>query len=194
MKKINWVLATLAFFIVSVGYATDLPKMNVIPIETNKALVAFEMPSPTFLEITLTNCEGEILFFKRTKNRQNEYTEMLNFSELDKGNYNVCLNFGNRSISRDLKVSKNEIKVGPPERLFEPYFCFKSEKLQISFLNIPQKKVYLNLYKNGEHIRGYNLGKDMAIQKCFNLSKLEKGEYTVVLTDWFKEHKYIVQI
>lgn len=194
MKTKTWVLATLAFFIVAIGFATDFPKMNVIPVEAEKALVAYKSSEATPLEITLTNCEGEILYFKRTSKRQSEYNKVFDFSVLGTGNYCVCVNFGNRSISRNFAVNKEDIVVGAPQRLYEPYFCLKDKKLNVSFFNCPQKPVYINIYQNGEHIEGINLGKNLAIQKRLDLSRLEKGEYEIVLSDLFKDHKYIAQL
>jgi hypothetical protein len=194
MKTKIWVTTTLAFFIAAIGYATDFPQMNVITVEAEKALVAYKSSEATPLEITLTNCNGEILYFKRTQKRYNEYKKVFDFSELGSGNYCVCVNFGNRSISRNLTVDKKDITVGAPQRLYEPYFCMNDKKLNVSFFNCPQKPVYVNIYQNGQHIQGINLGKDLTIQKRLDLSNLKKGEYEVVLSDLFKDHKYIAQL
>ena len=64
----------------------------------------------------------------------------------------------------------------------------------MSFFNCPCEPVYVNIYRNGEHVQGINLGKGLTVQKCLDLSKLRKGEYEVVLSDKFKEHKYIAQL
>ncbi|MEN8117344.1 MAG: hypothetical protein ABFS16_10215 [Bacteroidota bacterium] len=194
MKTKTWVLTALACLIVAIGFATDFPKMNVVPVEAEKALVAFESVEPSPLEITLTTDDGEILYFKRTEKRCTEYKKIFNFSELGEGNYCVCINFGNRSIARKVDVTKDDIKVGPPQRLYEPYFCMKGDKLNVSFLNCSQKQVYVNIYREGQHVTGVKLGKDLAIQKCLDFSKLESGEYEIVLTDCFKDHKYIAQL
>lgn len=194
MKTKKWGITALVLFIVVIGFATDFPKMNVIPVEAEKALVAFKSTEATPLEITLSNCEGEIIYFKRTQKRHKEYNKVFDFSELGKGNYCVCVNFGNRSISRNFTVNKENILVGAPQRLYEPYFCLKDDKLNVSFFNCPQKAVYVNIYRNGKHIEAINLGKDLAIQKRLDLSRLKKGEYEIVLSDLFKDHKYIAQL
>lgn len=194
MKTKTWVVTALALFIVAVGFATDFPKMNVIPVEAEKALVAYKSSEATPLEITLTNYQGEILYYKKTQKRYSEYKKVFDFSELGEGDYCICVNFGNRSVSRNVTVDKNEIKVGVAQQLYEPYFCLKDKKLNVSFFNGPQKPVYVNIYKDGEHIEAINLGKDLAIQKRLDLSQLKKGEYEIVLSDLFKDHKYITQL
>jgi hypothetical protein len=194
MKTKNWVLTALAFFIVAIGFASDFPQMNVVPIEAEKALIAFDSPEPAPLEITLTNHDGEILYYKRSQKRYSEYKKVFDFAELGTGNYCVCVNFGNKSITRTVDVTKDKILVGPPQRLYEPYFCIKDNKLNVSMFNCPQKQVLVNIYQSGEHISSVKLGKELAIQKCLDLSRLEKGEYKIVLTDYFKDHVYMAQL
>lgn len=194
MKTKNWVLAALACLIVAIGSASDLPKVNVVPIAAEKALVAFETPSAAPLEITLTASSGEILYFKKSTKHLAEYKKVFDFSELGKGVYCMCINYGNRSVSRTINVAKDEIKVGEMQRLYEPYFVLNDKKLNVSFLNCPCKPVFLNIYCEGKHLQGINLGKGLAVQKCIDLSLLQKGEYEVVLTDCFKNHKFIAQL
>ena len=74
----------------------------------------------------------------------------------------------------------------------EPFFCFKDNKLNVSFLNVANKNVYLNVYKDGMHYDGFVFGKGADIQKSIDFSNAEKGKYEVVLTDYFKEHYYTV--
>jgi hypothetical protein len=194
MKTKSWVLTTLVCFIAAIVYATDFPQMNVVPVEAEKALIAFDSPEPSPLEITLTNHDGEILYYKKTKKRYSEYKTVFDFAQLGVGNYCVCVNFGNKSITRKVDVSKDEIHVGPPQRLYEAYFYLKDKKLNVSLFNCPQKQVYVNVYKDGKHVTGLKLGKGLTIQKRLDLSRLEKGEYEIVLTDYFKDHVYIAQL
>jgi len=194
MKTKHWVFTALAFFVVAIGYASDFPQMNVVPVEAEKALIAFDSSEPSPLEITVTNHDGEILYYKKTTKRYSAYKKVFDFSALGVGNYCVCVNFGNKSITRKVDVTNDKIDVGPPQRLFEPYFCLKDKKLNVSLFNCPQKQVYVNVYKSGEHVTSLKLGKDLTIQKRLDLSKLGKGEYEIVLTDYFKDHVYIAQL
>jgi len=194
MKTSKWVLTALAVLIVAIGSATDFPKMNVVPVSGEKALVAFNSDEASPLEITLTASDGEIVYYKKTKERYSDFKKIFDFSELGEGEYCVCVNFGNRSINRKVNVQKDGIKVSEPQRLYEPYFCMKDKKLNVSFFNCPCEPVYVNIYCKGKHVQGINLGKALTVQKCLDLSKLRKGEYEIVLSDKFKDHKYIAQL
>lgn len=192
MKTIKWVLTTLALFIVAIGFATETPKMNIVASDENKILVSFESVTPCMLEMSITDEDGAIMHYWKSESPENAVNQRLNLSQLGQGTFNVTLNYGGTSINREINITRNEIKVGAPVQLKEPYFCFKNNKLNVSFLNVANKKVFLNIYKDGEHYDGFTLGKSLDIQKSFDFSKAGKGNYEVVLTDYFKDHHYTV--
>lgn len=194
MKTKTRVITALAFFIVAIGNAADFPKMNVIQVEAEKALVAYNADQATPLVITLTNCHGDILYFKKTKQRFSEYKKIFDFSELGEGNYCICINYGNQSVSRNLTVSNDQIAAGPSQQLYEPYFKLEGDMLGISFLNCPQKQVYINVYQNGKLVNGMKLGKNLSIQKRLDLSRLQEGEYEIVLSDCYKDHRFMAKL
>jgi len=192
MKTKNWVFTTLAIFIAAISFATETPKMNIVASEDDKILVSFESATACPVEMTITDEDGVIMHYWKSESPQSTFNQMLNLSELERGTYNVVLNYGGTSINRELEITRNEIKVGPPVKLAEPYFCFKNDKLKVSFLNVANKNVFLNVYKDGEHYNGFTLGKEFDIQKCIDFSMAGKGNYEIVLTDYFKEHHYAV--
>ncbi len=193
MKKKYWVLTTLALFIVAISFATDTPKMNIVPTESEKALVTFESNLAFPVEITICNDNGEIVYYWKGESLHNRLSRVFDSSELGCGNFNVCLNYGGKSINRELCINKNEMKVGPAIQLYEPFFQYENDRLNFSFLNVAQKNVYLNVYQGGEHITGIKLGNNMDIQKCLDFSKLKEGEYEVVVNEHFKDHHFLVQ-
>lgn len=193
MKTKNWVVFTLAILFAVAASATDLPKMNVVQVEENTALVAYKSVTTAPLEVTLTNGNGRILYHKQTE-RCKEFKKILDLSELGDGEFCVCVNYGNQSVSRKISVKDESITVDEATRCYEPYFCMKNERLNVSFLNTSLKPVFVNIYKNGKQIYDYKLGKDLSIQKCFNLSHLKPGTYDVVLTDDVKDHTYKAEL
>jgi len=194
MKTKSWVLATLALFIAAIGSATDYPKMNVVQVEDHKALLAYSAPTATPLEITLTNYYGDILYFKRTSERYAEYKKVFDLSKLGDGDFCMCVNFGNQSVSRRIKINNKRIEVGPPQQCYEPSFKLNDKTLDISFLNTGMKQVYLSIYQDGKYIDGTKLGRDLAIQKRLDMKRLEDGEYMIVLSEKHKDHKFIAKL
>lgn len=184
----------MAFFIVATGFATETLSLDVFAVEAEKVLVDFRSKTPTLLELTLQNSDGEIVYYSKSETLLSKYKEVLDFTEMEKGMYTICMNYGNCSVNCELFVSKNNIKIGPLVQLYEPYFCLENGILNVSFLNVTQKNVYLNIYQNDKYLTGNCLGKDMALQKRLDISNLKGERYQLVLTDWFIDHPFVVQM
>ncbi|WP_372948014.1 hypothetical protein [Mariniphaga sp.] len=194
MKTKNLVLTAMAVFVAATVFATQLPTMNVIPVQNEKALVAFETMSPANFELTLKNQRGETIFYKKSEEPAQSYKLVLDLQDLDDGNYHVNLKHGNCNLDRLVTISNGKnLKVGEEIRMFSPYYKFENNTLQISYLNNSQKNVFLNIYRDGQYVTGKKLGKEMCIQKALDFSKLEKGTYEVVLTNNSNEFQFTVQ-
>ena len=192
MKTKFWVLTTLALFIVTVGFATETPKLNIVANDEEKVLVSFESVTPCPVELIITDKDGMIMHYWQSRSPTKEVNQLLNLRQMGKGNFNVTLSYGGKSINREISITPKEIKIGPSVQLIEPCFCYKNESLNVSFLNAANKNVYLNVYKDGTYYNGFSLGKDFNIQKSMDFSMTEKGNYEIVLSDFFKEHFYKV--
>jgi hypothetical protein len=193
MKTTKWVISTLALLIAAISFATETPKMNVVASEDDKILVSFESTTAYPVELIITDADGEIMHYWKSDYPENIVNQRLNLSQLGHGKFNVALNYGGTSINREISITRKEIKVGEPLELHEPFFSFKNEKLNVSFLNIANRNVYLNVYKDGEYYDGLTLGKDVDIQKSIDFSIAGKGTYEVVLRDYFKDHYYSIR-
>lgn len=193
MKTKVWTLIVMAFFVATAAMATELPKMNVIQVEENKAMLAYSFANKAPLEVTLTNVDGEILYHKQTEHKA-EFKTLFNFEELGEGDFCVSVNYGNQSMNRIVCVRDNKILVSDATHCYEPYFRVDDKKVNVSFLNTSNKPVYVNIYQDGEHIDGSNLGREMSIQTTLDFGDLKRGTYEVVLTDNIKDHKFTVNL
>jgi hypothetical protein len=194
MKTRNWVLTALVLFVVATINATNLPKMSVELVANEKIGVDFESVKPCPVEITISKGNGDIVYFVQSKKRDCEFSEVFDFSEMENGTYKISLNYGNQSVNRELQVGNKNVKIGPERRSFEPYYKLENGKLDVSFLNVARKNVYLRVYKDGEIVSSIKLGKDMNIQKRMDFTKLEKGKYNLVLAEELETHCYHMEI
>ncbi len=192
MKTVKWGLTTLALFIAAISFATDLPKMNVNATDASKLVVAFESPTASPVELMISDMDGVVLYNWKSEMPEAKISKLYNLSELGDGTFNICINYGTKSVNREVCIKGKNVSVGPAVQLNEPFFSYKNDRLIVSFINVAQKNVFLNIYKDGEHYAGFTLGKNMDIQKCFDFSTAKEGNYEVVLTDFFKEHHYAV--
>lgn len=191
MKTKNLVLTALAIFVAATGFATQLPTLNVIPVENEKALVAFETLSPQAFELSLKNNRGETLYYKKSEEPMQEFRLIFDLQNLEDGNYHVNLKHGNCTLDRQITVSNGmHLTVGEEIRMFTPYYKFENGLLQVSYLNNAQKNVFLNLYRDGQFVTGKKLGKEMCIQKTIDCSKLEEGLYEAVISNNNNEFQF----
>lgn len=191
MKTIYCVFIALAIFIADTGVAAETPKMS-LNFEKDRILVDFKTETPCPVEITVTDNNGDVVYYWQSESAEKSVNHRLKTKELGNGTFTVALKYGCRSINRELCINRKEVKVGPAVQMYEPFFCFENDKLNVSFFNVSNKNVYLNIYKNGNHYDGFKLGKDMDIQKSLDFSMAEEGNYEVVLTDYFKDHHYMI--
>lgn len=193
MKTKTLFLFVLATFLASATFATKLPSMNIVPIKVDKTILAFENGEAAHFELSVSNNENEILYYKKSETPVENYKTTFDFSNLENGCYHVTLTFGNWTLDRELTVKGSQINVGKEVRLAAPVFLFKDNMLQVSFLNMGQKNVFLNIFKDGDHVAGKKLGNEVCVQKVFDFSKLDKGLYEVVLNDKYKSYSYYVK-
>ena len=193
MKTKNFMLTALALVVAITVSATKIPTLNVIPVENQKALVAFENSHPSDVELSIRNKSGEVLYYKKSQAPVENMRMVFNFMELKDGVYNVCLEVNNCKISREITVSEHQLKqVGAQVRAFSPYCTLEDNLLKVSFLNNAQKNVYMTIYNEGKYVAGRKLGREMCIQKAFDFSKLESGQYEIVFNGNNEEYIFSV--
>jgi hypothetical protein len=93
-------------------------------------------------------------------------------------------------LAKDLKVFSNQISVGESILKIDPYFSFNDNVLKISLLNVDKQNFNINIYSNGDLIYKKRLGNDFSLQSGFDLAKLDKGNYEVVLSGYNNEYVY----
>lgn len=193
MKTRNFVLTACALIVAATVSATKIPTLNVIPVEKQKALVAFETAKPAAVELSVKNNAGEILYYKKSETPVDQMRMVFDFQDLKDGVYDVSLDFNNCKINREVSISRHQlVNVGEQKRAFGPYCKFEDNLLKVSYLNNDQKNVRMNIYQDGQLVAGKKLGKDMCIQQAFDLSKLESGQYEIVLTSSNDEYLFTV--
>lgn len=188
MKTNHLVLAMLAIFFVTTGFAAKNPQMYIKASEGKKIQVMVESEKALPFEIEITAKNGGFVYQWKSDSPVTEAKTQFDLSQVGQGDFTVSLNYGANSVNRDLRISKKSIEVGEPVYSYEPLFSFKDNILKVSYLNLSNDKVFLKVYKQGEYFAGLNLGSRIDIQKAIDFSTAGKGEYHIVLTDDKNEH------
>jgi len=177
-KQVTLMLLALVFAISA--SATETPKMNVVAIDNSKALIAAETSPKVSAEISILSENGEVVYYKKSKAAA-QFKSVLDLSELNDGVYTVQLKTGEKSVKRELEVSNGKIAVKAMKRYLDPVFTYDGKMVTLSFLNFEQENVSLKVYKGSKMLFETKLGNSFKIQRAFDVSKMEMGEFDFVL-------------
>lgn len=193
MKMKNWIFVIVAIAFTANVYATEPVKMNIIALGDSKALVAAEKASPEKSVISIEAEDGHIVYYKESNDESPEFKTIFDLSNLNDGGYTVKFKSGNKLVKRDVEITKGEVSVEAMKTGYDPVFAMNGNVLKISYLNIDRGEMNLLVYNNGDLIYNRELGNDFNLQKGFDLSDLEKGEYDINLVASGEEYWFSVK-
>lgn len=190
MKTMKLLITVTAVMIVAIVTAVEKPKMNVIPLNADQAIVSITNENPALFEMSIETNRGELVYYKQTTKTSTEFKKTFDFANLQNGSYVLKLKVNDTGVLREFEVSNKEILVGDSKMKYDPYFSFKDNILKFSYLNFDQENFSLAIYNGNELFFNKRVGKDFAIQEGFNLSQLENGNYKVVLSSFNNQYVY----
>lgn len=190
MKTIKLTLAVVVLGLATVATAIEKPKMNVIPLSAERAVVTATNENPAFFEVSIKAENGDMVYYKQTSSPVTDFKQIYDFKDLAEGKYVLNLKVNDTKVINDFEVSRKKIEVGEAKVRFAPYFDFKNNELKLSYLNFDQENLKLYLYNNDGLIYESRIGRDFNITKGFDLSRLDSGTYRVVLSSFSNEYSY----
>jgi len=194
MKTIK-TLSKLTMLFAFVAFANTLMaggnlKVNILPLTSERAVVAITTVDAANLQISIENEKGETVYYKETDADNKDYRKVFDFSNLEKGDYKLSVSTSGLTTERTFSIDNENIAVGKEKSLIEPYFAYKEGVLKMSYLNFPEENLSLNFYTNDNLVYTKEIGKKFNVLEGFDLSKLEKGAYSVVLSTDSKTYSY----
>jgi len=190
MKTLKFLSTVVAVAAVAVATAVEKPKMNVVPLTPDRAVVSIQNDNPAVFELSITAENGEVVYYKQSAKPLNSYQKVYDFAELDNGNYTLTLKVKDTRLSKSFQVASSGIYVGESKLRFDPYFAYDGNVLKLSYLNFDGEKYTLNIYDKNGLVYKSKLGSDFNMISGYDLSGLDKGTYDVVLSSWNNEFTY----
>lgn len=190
MKTIKLVFTVMAVAVAAIVTGVEKPKMNVIPVTTDRAMVSIENENPAQFEVSIEAENGDLVYYKQSENPITDYRKVFDFTDLEAGNYVLNLKVNDTSVSNEFSVSHKGIVIGEKKMRYAPYFNYKEDVLQLSYLNFDKEPLKLKFYDENGLVYQTELGRDFNIATGYDLSKLENGSYTVVLSSFDNEFTY----
>ena len=194
MKTIN-TISKLTMLFAFVAFANTLMaggnlKVNILPLNSETAVVAISTVDATSMQISIENDKGEKVYYKETDGENKDYRKVFDFSNLDRGDYKLTVTTNGLTNERTFSIDNENIAVGKEKSLIEPYFAYKNGVFKVSYLNFPEENVNLNFYANNDLVYSKEIGTKFNVTEGYDLSKLEKGSYSVVLSTDSKSYTY----
>ena len=181
MKTFRLVIFLAAILGYNVASASGNATLNLIPVEDQKVLVAFESLIPGQISLTLTDSDERVVYYKSTFSPKAEYRGIYNLSELQDGAYTLSVNSGDARISRNIEIKNKELAFSDPVFGNTPVFSLNKQLLDISFLNNQLENVSVQIFRNNSLVYASQLGDGLVVQNRFDLSSLPGGDYRVYL-------------
>ena len=190
ISKVTMLIAFVAF--ANTLMATGNLKVNILPLSAEKAVVAISNTDASNFQISIENDKGENVYYKETDATSKDYRKIFDFSKLEKGDYKLTVSTEGLTTERSFKIENRNIAIGKESKLIEPYFAFKDGVLKMSYLNFAEEQLSLNFYTKNDLVYSKKIGDKFNVVEGFDLSKLEKGTYSVVLSTETKNYSYDV--
>lgn len=181
MKTFRLVIFLAAIVGSYVATASGNSTLNLIPVEDQKVLVAFESIVPGTISLTLTDSDDRVVYYKSTFSPKAEYKGIYNLSELQDGSYTLSVNSGDARISRNIEIKDKELAFSDPVFGNIPVFSLNKRQLDISFLNNQLEDVSVQIFRNNSLVYSTQLGDGLVVQNRYDLSRLPSGDYRVYL-------------
>ncbi len=114
-------------------------------------------------------------------------------TNLENGKYKLSLKVDGVIQETGFTKTTQKIHLADTKTDFEPYFDFNGTELKFSYLNLKGENFKLKILNNDELVYETKLGKSRPITSGYNLSKLDAGNYKIVLSSYDKDFVYSFQ-
>jgi hypothetical protein len=193
MKTIGKVIFAITFLMgANYLFGAGNLKVNILPVSTDKALFAVSSLCQGNFVMTVTDSKGKIVYYNKNEGPEIEHLEEFDMYYLDHGNYKLTVVSENITTERQFSISEDDVRIGKERTMIQPFFGYKSGLLRCTYLNFPKENLTIYFLKNNQLLYSKELGKTFNVCEGLNLSKLEKGNYEVILSAGIREYAFRV--
>jgi hypothetical protein len=190
-KKVMKTIGTLVLVLAAIfAGASDHPRLDVVPVSEQKAVVTIANENPARIEVTVKAEDGSVLYRQLANQSSTGYRKVFDFSGMEDGSYELAFRVNNTMIKRDVALQSGSIMVGESEMRFDPYFAYSNDVLKVTYLNFEGKPLTLAILRDGTTMWESNLGDSFSTMKGYDVSALESGEYDVILAGGDQEYSF----
>ncbi len=190
--KVTLLFAFVAF--VTTAFAAGNLNVNIVPLSADKAVVTISSLTDSNLKISVEDELGRIIYYKETEEPAGDYRKVFDFSGLEEGQYKLSVESDKLTTKREFEINDGKISVGDEKTTLEPVFVYKDRLLRCSYLNFQKENLKLYFFNQRQLIYTKVIGRNFTVTEALNLSQLDKGTYTAVLSTGEKDYTYDVVV
>lgn len=172
------------------SFASGNLKVNVLPLDEGKAKFEVSHNLVQSFEISILNQMGEMVYYHETDGDQSAFKKTYDFSSLEDGMYKVEVKIDGSSNEQLLSINKGKVDLGESVYKTEPFFSYKNNRLNLSYLNHNSENMSLHLYEDGKLVWQKELDNSIVLHKGLSMEKLKKGDYQLVLASGNEIYEY----
>lgn len=190
ITALSFLLATVLFS--NVASATGNFKVSLTARNEGKALLSVTNDSEQIYEIHISDSDGNTIYSYETKDSKSDFNQTMDFSNLEHGLYKMNVRMDGAQYEKFLTVDKSGVSIEKSIKKTEPIFQFQNNVIKLSHLNHGDEEMSLHLYQNGSLVWEKELENKFAISKGIDISKLDRGNYNLVLLSGDDIYEYQV--
>jgi hypothetical protein len=173
------------------AFAGSAPKVSLVPYANERAVITVENLSNLTSELAIEDANGYMVYFHESKIASENYSKKFDFKNLRNGSYKVIATNGYGKMALSFNVENGKVIVDAEnESENVPVVLVKDDMLKVSYLNHSLKDVKIKLLSEYGEFYSKELGNDFTITTGFNLNRLERGEYAVVIENGKKSYSF----
>lgn len=184
----------IAIFVANVALGTGNLKANMTANEREVTVVEITNSEMVKYEFELRDEKGNRVYEMKTEVPRSELNKRYDLSDLPDGVYWYYVRTDNEQISKKLSLEFGEVEVMKKRKTADPYFSRKGHMVNVSYLNFEEEQIKLYVYDNNTLLEEVSLGEELAIHKAIDLSKLDRGQYDIVLANEYNVYEHNVVI
>ena len=193
--KINFkgilVAASMFFVFVLSSEAKNNEDVRVIFMSEKKAFIFITNPEKQSATINIQDLNSYQNLYSDRLSHDKIYRAVYDLSGLPDGKYKLIVDFGKKTIEKEIELSEKGSGITNELVYFEPVFSNDNNKLKIEYQNPLKEVVSVSFTDGDKSFFTDNLPDGLgSFVRSYNLEKLQSGSYSVELSSGNKNYYY----
>lgn len=152
-----------------------------VRVSKNEKTFSVHHNAPGIMKLKIKDATGNVIYTVSAK-KEKAFAQSFDLNRVPTGNYTLVVEDTQKFSSYKIDLFKDSLMFDKANAgvIFKPSVILDERLLDISMLNLNEGKTAISIYNDKDEMVHTNSSKDKQINKRFDLSQLERGQYTVL--------------